>query len=302
MKKIAFVWQGVSDPLVRAHWNDGLSAAMTILEKEYEVTYHEPTEHIQDKDLILYWEAPCTCAGKDREKYRNIQYSSIPSILLFAGGPIKPEWVEGFQRIIIESEHNIQEFNDIGIDVGRAFGINENIFKPEKMEKEYDAIFHGTWAGWKRQDLFAKTFGKRGIAIGQLQEGDRDGYTACVQLGVHTFAHMNREDIVDYINKSVVCVNTCDYWGGGQRTTLEAMACGIPVIVMKDSPKNCEYIINSGGGAISDPEPERIREKFNEVVANYDNMSLNAIDYVKNNWTSVHYAAALKEEIDKLLN
>ena len=57
-------------------------------------------------------------------------------------------------------------------------------------------------------------------------------------------------------------------------TLLEAMACGIPVIVMEDSPKNCEFVDESQAGIICTPHPQAIR---------------NQVEFLKNNGYQIYF-------------
>ena len=105
--RINLLWQGLYAEKRYGHWQDGLHAAMKLLEKNYDVRYLEPSHpDIANCDVILYWEALCTFAGKDRENYIRVQNQSVPKILLFAGGPIKKEWCKGFDIFLVESEIN----------------------------------------------------------------------------------------------------------------------------------------------------------------------------------------------------
>lgn len=291
MTKISFVWQGISEEKVRNRWNDGLYAAMKLLEKEYDVEYVEPWDEITG-DVVLYWEAPCTINGENSEHYKRIANLDKPKALLFAGGPIQKEWVETFDMVFTESQINDDEFEAMGISHMRAFGVNTDIFKPQKLEKKYDAIFHATFAGWKRHELFAKTFGDRGLAVGRVQAHDRDGYNMCLARGVKIIEDAPRDTLNLLLNQSKVCVNTSSYWGGGQRTTLEAMACDIPVVVMSDSPKNAEYVSESLAGVICEPEQEKIRLAWEEALKRKGGHK-----YVMSKWTPKHYADNLKKGI-----
>ena len=95
-------------------------------------------------------------------------------------------------------------------------------------------------------------------------------------------------------------VNTASYWGGGQRTTLEAMACGIPVIVMSDSPKNCEYVKESGAGLIIEPDPNKIKQAIEDIKGWTDEEKSRGIEYVKGKWTAQHYADSIMEWINDI--
>lgn len=299
-QRIAFVWQNSSHGEVFSAWNDGLREAMRLVEKEFEVAYYEPFDDFE-ADLILYWEAPCTAIGKNAPYYNRIRYMDVPKALLFAGGAIQEEWLDGFDLFFVESKINEAEFAQLGLPYMRAFGVNEKIMRPMNLPELYDGILQATFAGWKRHELFAEALGNRGLAVGRVQEHDRNGYNKCLEKNVHILDKQPYEDVAYLINQSHAVVNTAEFWGGGQRCTLEGMACGVPVVVMEDSPKNREFVEESGAGIVVPPEPKAIREAVKEIKSWTKKQKMRGVDYVFSKWTSRHYADALLEGINKLL-
>lgn len=301
MANITFVWQGLSQNKIYGHWGDGLRAAMDIVEKHHNVTYKEPWEDITDTDLILYWEAPVTYQGENGEHYKKVQNNPAKKILLFAGGQIKPEWCDGFDMFLVESKINEDEFEELGYKWKRAFGVDTKVLKPEKQPKVWDACFPGTCAGWKRQPLFSKTLKEKGVICGRFQPTDPSPFNEARANGTLVLPELSYEAVTSIYNASHCCVNTSEYWGGGQRTTLEAMACGIPVIVMSDSPKNIEYVVESGAGLVVEPDEVKIREAIEEIKNWSDKDKQRGIDYVQSKWTHEHYANNILEAIKEIL-
>lgn len=296
--RISLIWQGINGRY--GHWNDGLKKAMELIESEHEVTYHEPHEVIKDADILLYWEAPCTILGKDKMNYLNILTNPLPKALLFAGGPIKKEWVDGFDLVFVESQINADECEKLGIPYRVAFGVNTDIFYPQNKEKIYDGMHQATCASWKRLDLFAKALKDKGIVCGRDQETDPSGFIECRKQGVTLLPEQPYEEVANLLNQSHTMVQTSEFWGGGQRATLESMACGVPVICMSDSPKNREYVEESGFGSVVDPKVEDIQE----AVELYKNFPLNpeiGVKYIESKWTSAHYAMSLLMGIKEIL-
>ena len=284
---IGFFWQGSSNPTTFLHWNDGLREAMRILEQKYTVRYKEPWDSLDDVDVILYWEAPCTAKGHNAEHYNRIRYADKPRALLFAGGPIEYDTTPGFDMYFVESRINEEEIGALGLPWMRAFGVNDTVLRPKPSTLVHDAFFQATFADWKRHQLFAEAMGNRGVVAGRVQDGDRNGYNRAVELGVTILPELSMEGIRDELNKSYCVVNTSSYWGGGQRTTLEAMACNCPVIVMDDSPKNVEYVEESGFGKVVPPNVEAIREAVAEVKTW---KRTGGREYIESKWTAQHYA------------
>jgi glycosyltransferase involved in cell wall biosynthesis len=285
---IDFVWQGITER--KEHWKDGLWAAMQILEKVFDVEYKEPWDDIRDDATILYWEAPCTVNGRNAPHYNRIHELPNRKILLFAGGPIKKEWVQNFDLLAVESQVNEKECEVLGIPHKRAFGINTDIFKPIDAEKIYLTVTHGTCATWKRQDLVCRAVREDALVFGQKQSGDSKPFDICRECESDVLSEVPYEKVNQLLNKAWVSVNCADAWGGGQRATLEAMACNLPVVVMNDSLKNIEFVRGAGIGLVVDPQPEKIYS----AVVNLKGLS-GGRDYVMDNWTPQHYADSLKE-------
>lgn len=300
--KIAFVWQGFDGRY--GMWRDGLWAAMKILEKKHQVKYFD-TSRIKDiydfePDVVLYWEAPCTYAGKDRLNYWAVQNLPYKKALLFAGGNLKDEWLEGFDLFFVESAINEQEFEALGKPWMRAFGINTQAFKPEKQPKVFDGVFQATCASWKRHWLGAEALGNKYAVMGRYQETDPIGFMRVREAGGLVLPEQTAEGVNALINASNTVINSSDYWGGGQRSTLEAMAAGVPVIVMEDSPKNREYVEESGFGLVEEPKPNLIREAV-EFLKAYPIDPQRGVDYIKSKWTEQHYADALEKGIQSIV-
>jgi len=303
-KRIAFVWQGISDPQVLNQWNDGLREAMRLLTFKYKVLFYEPFHEIENADLILYWEAPVTAQGQNGPYYNKVRQNPIKKALLFAGGPIKREWVSGFDLLFLESKINERECDELGIRWKHAFGINDKNFKFSKKEnpkKYWDGMLAGTGASWKRQWLIGEALGNRALLMGRDQETDSMPFRVCREQGATVMGEQSSSFVARCLRESHTCVNPCDYWGGGQRATLEAMAMGVPVVVCNDSPKNIEFVEASGFGRIVDPSAQSIKEAVEDLKANPLD-PLIGVNYVKSKWSAKIYAEQLISGIEEILH
>lgn len=299
--RIAFIWQGFDGRY--GMWEDGLYAAMKVLEKTNEVKYFDfPLKGMEEfnPDVVLYWEAPCTLLGKDAANYQSVLNLPYKKALLYAGGPIEPKTCHGFDLYFVESKISEEQFEELGLTWKRAFGVNTQIMKPMKMDKEWDGVIHATFAEWKRHNLFARALGNRGLAVGRIQEHDRNGYEECLKRKVTVVNELPPREVAIVLNTAFTVVNTSAADGGGQRCTLEAMACGIPVIVMNDSPKNDEYVEESLGGLTVEPTPEAIQAAV-ALCKSPNDFGENGILYIHSKWTEQHYADALLEGIKSIL-
>lgn len=299
--RVGFCWQGF-DGRYKYQWRDGLYAAMRLIEQKHEVRYFDfPLTGIHEfkPDVVLYWEAPITQRGKDADNWNAVCALPYKKALLFAGGPLKAIDVKDFDLIFVESALNEEECENQGIPYKLAFGVNTQVMKPRNLEKKYDGILAATFAGWKRHELFAEALQSKGLAVGRVQEHDRNGYNRCLQLKVNVMDEQTPEELAKLYNESYVAVNTAEFWGGGQRMTLEAMACGVPVIVMSDSPKNNEFVKESLGGLTVDPVAESIQQAI-ALCKSPNDFGENGLRYILSKYTEQHYADALLEGIQSI--
>jgi glycosyltransferase involved in cell wall biosynthesis len=293
--RIAFLWEGVQN--YRFRLTDGLGEALKVLkDRGHTIGYFEPDDEIGiigfRPDVLLNWGPLC---ANTTPKVISYPYKKA---IAFGGGPIDKDNVHGFDLYFTESEVNELEFESFGKPWMRAFGINEKVFAPKELVKVYDAAFFGTFAKWKRPELFAKAVGEKGVAVGIHQEHEKECYEVCKAEGVTVIDEAPREALADLMNQSHTVVNPAEYWGGGQRLTLEAMSCNVPPIVMSDAPKNTEYVEESGFGLVCDPNPEAIREAIREAK-NIPPTNLGR-DYILSKFTIKHYADALEQGLMSL--
>lgn len=298
--KLTFFWQGFNGRYGK--WEDGLYAAMKLIEQEHEVQYLDTSDVEKvfqfNPDVVLYWEAPVTQRGKDATHWNSICALPYKKCLLFAGGPLKAIDVKDFDLVFVESKINEEDCEREGIPYKRAFGTNTQLFKPMETPKVFDAFMQATFADWKRHNLFAQTMGSKGAVAGRRQLFDDNGYQECVKRGVQIYDETYGEELNKLINSSSVVLNTSNEQGGGQRCTLEAMSAGVPVIVMADSIKNREFVEESGGGIVCEPEVSSIRDALRRITPA---MGILGHAYVKNYWSEFEYRDALLDGIQSII-
>jgi glycosyltransferase involved in cell wall biosynthesis len=202
---------------------------------------------------------------------------------------------------MVESKIDADTCEDLDIPYRTAFGVNTDIMKPEKQPKVFDAIFPATCAGWKRQELFSRAVGSKGVLCGRNQPTDPHGFIFARDNGTLVLPELPYEAVNVLYNASWTCVNTSEFWGGGQRTTLEAMATNTPVIVMSDSPKNREYVEESGAGIVCDPTPEAIKNAIEQIKAWTQQDRERGRAYVQSKWSHEHYAISIMQGVKDIL-
>lgn len=287
--RIAFLWDGISR--MQDSWRDGLWLATEILKENHELERFEPdaTDDIVEwgPDVILYWGAL-----QERLKHHVLKLP-YPKANCWAGGPIEPEHLGGIDLYFIENQVVQNEFAQYGAPTMIAFGVNEKWFNKQRRKKIYKASFAGAFAAWKRHELFADSFDHtdwKGICFGQMQEHEPHCYEYPKSKGIIIKDRQDPREVAKIINQSEYVLNPASYWGGGQRLTLEAMACDVPPIVMDDSPKNCEYVDEAGFGHIVSPSSHEIRPLLAQEPQKEGGRK-----YIKSKWTGRHYAENLEK-------
>lgn len=223
-KKINFVY----DIDNNIYWQDGLRAAMSLMEIEYNVSYSNVgiDEPLTKADVYIAW------GGFTSKAASAIQNVPGKKILLYAGGLIYPSEVKNYDNILVEDEWTVNQFKRGGVSTILAFGTDTQLFKPMSLPKVWDVMYPAAFASWKRHDKFLEyANGKRALAVGYIQPNnvDREGYNACLEAGIDVLPRVTAEVLVSLYNMSSEIVVTADEIGGGQRTILEALACNVPI-------------------------------------------------------------------------
>lgn len=301
---VAFVWDFSVEPLTLYGWADGLNMALKHLAGKNDwfikiIADDRPDEiykQIEETspDFILGW------GSLDRPSFAGIREFGVPTGLCFAGGPTEHPQLDNFDVVFVESEVYYEAFKSQGVNVHRAFGTNDYLFKPLALKKKYLGIYPASFANWKRHDLFARSLGKTGLVVGRILENEEHNFQVCIDQGCTVLPEVPYHVMPFLINQSKHAVITASSVGGGQRAVLEAMSCGVWPIVMSDSEKCSEYVMDSGFGSVVDPNVEAIKEEIDRLT-NFKIVPKVGVDYIKDKYSSEKYAEALAEQISTFL-
>ena len=161
--KLAFVWDWENPWFQMITWKDGLSKAIQILSKEWDVKCYsigKDTEFQHDFFPITLKPTPELLAetileGKPdailvfgdftRPTIPFLAGKGIPMACNLAGGTFR-KYVDAFDLIFVESKVYKDKLESEGYKVVQAFGTNTELFKPIKQPKIFDAIFPATFA------------------------------------------------------------------------------------------------------------------------------------------------------------
>lgn len=236
-------------------------------------------------DVILHW------ADMTRPHAVPLAMLGIPQAICFAGGEALGYNWEIFNHIFVESQVYLDTYKKAGASVSIAFGTNTDLFKPVEQPKMFDALMAGTFAIWKRHELFAGAVkGLRALACGYMYEThEQECWQVCLDNGVAVLPHVSAPVLhrLYAASRTVVLPSRSD--GGSQRTVLEALAMNIPVIVTDSDKFDYEGVIRV------EPTVEAIREAIDSAEGK------NTRDYILENWSHIKYAEALEKGLEAII-
>lgn len=312
--RIAFLWDWEFVQSQTPTWQDGLAAALNELRNRgHEVQVYMPGEdfYVQTPlheiiissdvtqaieyykpDVILHW------ADMTRPNALKLAELGIPMAVCFSGGNVNGENRDLFDWIFVESGVYAEQLDVAGkTNFSIAFGTNTDLFQPIiEQPKVFDALMVGTFALWKRHELFAQAVkGLSAAAFGYMYtEHERECWEVCLKNGIPVFPHTSPEVLRYVYAASKVCVVPSRSDGGSQRTVLEAMAMNIPVVVT-DSDK-----FDFGGHIYrAEPTVESIRGYVNALLDGQQ--TVNTRDYILARWSHKIYATELEAGLESIL-
>jgi len=239
MKKILFVYFNECE----STWRDGLYKALELLGSDYEITkYNMASKEVAPSplgfDFVLGWGA----FGSQVDEL--VREMSTMKGLCIAGNARQPVGCERYDVLFYETEWYRPQIAH-HFNIVHAFGVNTDIFKPMFTEKHWKYITVGAFADWKRHYLLGYKVGNR-LAVGQIQVNNLAESMRIVagllRVGVMVSDQLPPEEVAKLYNMSEVAYIPCDVVGGGERSVLEARACGTAVEVEDDNPKLKELL------------------------------------------------------------
>lgn len=301
---ISLIWDWEPSYELARTWNDGLAAALRELQaRGHQVTIFTCGKYkvvndivftedmvsavkANSPDVILHW------ADMTRPNAKPLSELGIPMALCFAAGNVTGYNDGLFQHVFVESEVYKNRFEEIGVSVSTAFGTNTELFQPVQQAKVFDTIYPGTFAEWKRHELYARaTKGLKSLAVGGQHE--QPCWDVCIENDITVLPHVSAEALRYLYAASKVCVVTSSSADGSQRTVLEAMAMDMPVIIT-DSDK---FDFATGKVFEAEPNPRELREMINLAL----DSEVNTRDYIVREWSEFTYADSLEKGLKGIL-
>jgi glycosyltransferase involved in cell wall biosynthesis len=311
--KVALVKPAKNENLTQWYsWCDGLYGAMNVLGEKYNIKvfgYCDTPAHLERDNISItltdnisslkYWLASFSPKfifgwGTSYDPWDEIEeYSGERAerkILLYAGGPYNEHNARKyFDHIVVENPSDQQYFTNSTI----AFGTNTDVFKPMGLNKLFPAFFPAAFAGWKHHELFADAMPKGSLAIGQFIEVEKHIYENVLSKGHLVFPALPMTAMPYFYNQSDGVCLTPERMGGCQRAALEAMACNVPVLAVKDS-KASEF----EGVNVCEADIESIRKAYADMVSEFKNNPIGLRDkYIVGKLDHFTYAENLRKLI-----
>lgn len=300
-KKIAFVWDFTVSPIDLASWEDGLNAALKWMAHKhpyeiYTIAEDDPSRiyemlDVYSPDIIIAW------GSLDRPSFAGLREYADVVALCFAGGPTEHPHTENFDVIFVENDTYLEAFTKQGINAVKAFGTNHSLFVPMEMHKKWTGFYPAAFARWKRHELFATALKTEGLAIGKPVREEPDVLAECLRHNVTIMTQLPYKVLPFLYNQSEFAVITASSVGGSQRVVLEAMACNVWPIVMKDNEKTSEYVLDSEYGSIVEPTVEAITEEIAKLSGSPRDER--GRKYIESKYSAEIYADIIHREISK---
>lgn len=283
----------VIHPWDRAKWSeplmwDGLHGALKLINEKHEVHWFLQGEEPDDSyDWIIPWGVMSIPFNNTIEKF------NARKAIFCAGHPDDTANMDKFEAIFVESPAVQEKMSKSHKNVIVAFGTDTDFFQPREDQKMFDAFYPATFSdNWKRQQLFAEAVkGYRALAAGMLQPDGNIGYQACAANGVYTMEGLIPTRIISTLynmTKAVVITS----WHGSERSTLEAMASNVPLVLVSDNDLACSLVNEEV--IIVKPTPEDIRAGLERALTE----KVYTRDYILENYSHHKYAEKILEVIE----
>lgn len=227
----------VYDQKEESMWRDGFWAAIKLLEKEHSVEWCNVLQTVpkrSDYDFTIVrgdWGGISDQVGR-----------SVPGKkgLYICGNAQVPKDAADYDVLFFETPWQEMQINSHPHRV-HCFGVNSAIFqKRENIVPFIDILGVGALALWKRWDKMIGLSGVR-LVIGEYQLGnERESLDIARNLlshGVGVMPSVEPEALCDLYNSARLVYIPANFYGGGERSVLEARMCGRDVWVESDNAK-----------------------------------------------------------------
>lgn len=237
-------------------WMDGLSVALDVLEDDFEIerlnlhSYKDSDIVGRNAVFILGWGA----LGSSVDKWVQGQNFPLPlkKGLCVAGNATQPIGTENYQVLFAETSWIIDNYLPKHKNIVKSFGVNADIYAPVHIPTPvvWDYIGVGAFASWKRWEKMIEKAkqGHKCLVVGEYQKDNEQESLGIIRElvanGVMVSPQVHPLDLANLYSWSRTLYMPSDLNGGGERSVLEAVSCGLNVEIEKDNPKLQELLDN----------------------------------------------------------
>jgi len=164
--------------------------------------------------------------------------------------------------------------------------IDLKLFHPEDRIKDFDLLFIGRLEDQKNIELLSKVLADLNLRSLIIGKGSRMRFVKDAMnknSGIHWIDMVENSTLPDYYNASRCFILLSEY-EGNPKVSLEAMACGLPVIGM-DSPGIRECVITGVNGIIVNNDADEITRQISSLfytTGKIQKMGMSALAWVSN--------------------
>lgn len=234
-------------------WMDGLWSGLNVLEEDFKITKWNKTIDIgfdwgdNEYKFILGWGA--FNSSVDRTLQRGFPFmEKAKKGLCVAGNATTPAGADNYDILFYETDWIKNNYlKGVKTPLKKAFGVNTDIFMEptEPYPILWDYIGVGAYAKWKRWYKFNDKQGSK-LVVGEYQKDNEQESLPIVQeLMQHNCmvsGQVHPFDLCRYYYMSRTLYMPSDVYGGGERSVLEARACGLNIEIEPDNPKLKELV------------------------------------------------------------
>ena len=223
-------------------WTDGFTSAINILKSKYKIDMINSSNNnkinFNNYDIIFFKES---FNGNMYKKYKNKIKNKIKGLFISSSNKIPTDNDLKLYHILFYETYWYYNYANLLRHKYsyHAFGVDTNIMKQKECVKKYDVIFVGNIISYKRPLNILKESGNK-ICLGFKTDNSLVSELTKNNVVVKDFIQYN--DLANYYNSSKLCYVPCTIHGGGERSVLEARACGVPVKIEDDNLKLKELL------------------------------------------------------------
>jgi glycosyltransferase involved in cell wall biosynthesis len=229
-----------------AAWHDGFTAAMDLLSEQFEITWLNlhPADPARPEHLDRLADGDCLLVKSNwgwivDEAVRGHRPRRQPPRGLLVSGtaaPPRPRSMRFYDVLFYETPWYAPALAGHPCRI-HAFGVDTTVMRPDPgVARDVDWLSVGALRPYKRHELLLERSGRR-VVVGDLTGADRAIVDRLERGGVEIVDFVGYEELARYYRRARHVLVGASLEGGGERSVLEARACGAAVQVLDDNPK-----------------------------------------------------------------